>query len=120
MHSLTGIAWRTLWRSVAVLLVFVQVAAAADRCLIERLGAHDDALVGVAADVRHGLDAHCASDLVSTDQAPASEATRLAPAAGTTVPAAWSAAPDTSPLPAAYALARAGPSLLLQFRNLRL
>lgn len=120
MRRIPGVAWRALWRSVAALVVFAQVAAAADQCLPIRPGGEPQAAVAIA-DVHHALDPHCASGLVPADQAPASEPKRLAPDMSAAVPAAWSAlAPDAVAPPARHAPTRAGPPLRLQFRNFRL
>jgi len=119
-RRIAGIAWRLFWRSVAGLVVFAQVALAADRCLPDRFyGGHQDHATVVAG--AHGLDSHCVSDLVPAHQAPASEAKRLSPDIGG-MPAlvAWRATPGAGSLWLSHPSARAGPSLRLQFRNLRL
>lgn len=112
--------WRTLWQSVAALLVFAQVAAAAEQCVPERLTGERHVISGAVADANHDLDDHCAGGLAPAAQAPASEAKRVVPDVGVIASAAWRPAPEGAAPPAAYAHARAGPSLPLQFRNLRL
>jgi len=113
-----SIATRTLWGAVALLLVFAQIAAAAELCLQD--GVSDHPFVGAVADADHGFASHCGSDGVPADQAPASEAKRLAPDVGAPLRAAWSVSPSVSATRVTFALARAGPSLPLQFRSLRL
>lgn len=120
MRGMSGIVGRCLWRSVAALLVFAQVAVAADQCPPVRSAGERAVLTLAVVDDHHGLDAHCVSDLVAPDQAPASEAKRLAPDLGVSTPVAWDLALGPSPRPVVAAYARAGPSLRLQFGNLRL
>lgn len=120
-HYVLTATWRCFWRAAGVLLVFAQAAVAADQCLPARVVGERAALVLAVVYDHHDLDAHCVGDLVTPDQAPASEAKRLAPDPGVSAPATWDASPDAGQSwPVSYALARAGPSLRLQFRNLRL
>lgn len=114
-----GIVTRILWGAVALLLVFAQVASASALCLPGLAGAHHPS-VGAVADTYHGLDSHCADVAVPSNQAPAPEAKRLAPDVGVPMRAAWSISPGVRAARVTFALARAGPSLPLQFRNLRL
>ena len=120
-RRIAGIAWGFFWRSVAGLFVFAQVAVAADQCLPNLLpGGHQDH-AGVVAGGAHDLGSHCVSDLLPADQAPAPEAKRPSPdIGGIPAPAAWRPTPDAGLLPVSHPPARAGPSLRLQFRNLRL
>jgi len=105
---------------VAGLIVFAQVAVAADLCLPDLLPGERHDLVGAVADGYHDLDSHCAGDLAPTSLAPASQAERPAPDLGVPVRTSWEISPGVGTTPAAYASVRAGPSLRLQFRNLRL
>jgi len=114
-------AWRGFWQSLVVLLLFVQVAAAADRCLPERLSGARATLADMVAQGHHALDVHCPSALGPADQAPAPEAKRLVADVGVPLAKPWNEAPDVAgPQPATYPPVRAGPSIRLQFRNLRL
>lgn len=117
MRRIPGIAWRTLWRSVVGLLVFAQVAVAAQQCV--PAPGEQQVISGVAG-VHHGLDEHCLTGLVPAAQAPATEPKRVAPDVGAVAPPAWSPAPDAATPPASLTRVHAGPSLRLQFRNLRL
>ncbi len=68
-------AWRLFWRCVAGLLVFAQVAAAADLCVPT---AHPDgAMAQVSAPNPGPDDADCLGDSVAPDQAPAVDAGSL-------------------------------------------
>jgi len=113
-----GIAARFLWRSVAILIVFAQVAAAAELCLPDRVSDH--AFLGAVADADHGLASHCTGNAVPADQAPASEAKQPAPDVGAPMRTGWDLASSARALHTTHALPRAGPSLRLQYRNLRL
>ena len=110
---------RFLWTVAAFLLVFAQVAVAADVCLPELAGSHQTS-VSVVLDVDHGLHSHCAEAGVPSNQAPAPEVKRPAPDMGVPIHAAWSSAPGVSATHRSHEASRAGPSLPLQFRNLRL
>lgn len=118
MRSIPGIAWRALWRSVVGLLLFAQVAAAAQQCVPAR-GDHE-VVIGAVAGAHHGLDEHCLTGLVPAAYAPATEPKRLAPDVGVVALPAWNHAPDAATPPVSLTRVRAGPSLRLQFRNLRL
>ena len=114
-----GSVTRILWGAVASLLVFAQIATASELCLPELSGAHGR-FVGVVADGYHGLDSHCADAAVPSSWAPAPEAKRLAPDAGVPVRTDWHLASNASASRTTHALPRAGPSLRLRYRNLRL
>lgn len=118
MRRLSSIAWRLLWRSVAGLIVFAQVAVASDLCLPEPLPG--ERLAVAVADGNHDFTSHCAEDRALTSQAPASQAERPAPDLGVLVRTDWDITSVTGTTPASHAPIRAGPSLRLQFRNLRL
>jgi len=119
-RGITIVLWRGFWRSIAGLVIFAQVAAAADLCLPERLPGERHAFASVVADGHHDLDSHCTGDSVSANQAPASKAEHPAPDMGVPVIASWDVTPVADSPRVSYALIRAGPSLRLQFRNLRL
>ena len=119
-RRIAGIAWRFFWQSVAGLVIFAQVAVAADLCLPGHSGGeHQDRLVAVAT-APHNLDSHCAIDLLRAKQAPASEAKRLSPDIGLPAPDTWRSAPNAALLPESHPPARAGPSFRVRFRNFRL
>jgi len=118
-RGITIVLWRGFWRSIAGLVIFAQVAAAADLCLPERLPGERHTLAGAVADGYHDLE-HCAGDSASANQAPASKAERPAPDMGVPLIASWDVTPIADSPRVSYALIRAGPSLRLQFRNLRL
>ncbi len=120
MRRVLGIAWRSLWRSIAGLVIFAQIAAASELCSQERLPDERLALAGAVADDYHDLDSHCAGDFVPAGQASTSKVERPAPDMGAPVLASWDVTPVASSPHVSYALIRAGPSLRLQFGNLRL
>ena len=119
-RAIASISWRVFWRSVAGLVVFAQIAAAAELCLPERLPDERPALAGPVADGHHDLDSHCIGDSVPAIQASAYKVERPAPDMGVPVLASWDVTPAAGSPRASHALIRAGPSLRLRFQNLRL
>jgi len=120
MRRIASSVWRGFWRSIAGLIVVSQVAVAADLCLPEHPTGERHALAGVVADSHHDLDSHCAGDSASAIQAPASKLEGLVPDVGVPVVESWNLAPVARLPRVSHSLIRAGPSLRLQFHNLRL
>jgi len=120
-RGLAGVAWRLLWQTVGGLVIFAQIAVAADQCLPNLFPGGHQGHAGVVAGSAHDLDSHCVSDLLPADQAPPPEAKRPSPHIGVMpAPAAWRSTPDPGLTWVSHPPARAGPSLRLRFRNLRL
>lgn len=119
-RRIASILWRVFWRSVAGLVIFAQIAAASDLCLPEPLPGEHLALAGAVADDHHDLDSHCVGEAVPANQASAFKLERPAPNMGVPVMASWDVTPVSISPRASYARIRAGPSLRLQFGNLRL
>ena len=123
MRSTLTTAWRGFWRGLVGLLVFAQVAVAADQCLADRLLGVPEALSQSGAEHHRAMAAApCVSDLMPANQARASETDRFVPDAGPGIPIAhaWAIAPDAGERARVHALARAAPARPLSFLNLRL
>jgi hypothetical protein len=114
---------RAIGAGLIALLVLAQSAAAADRCLMERLSGHHESPAVATGDHYDGTqDAHCVSDPGPEAQAPATEPKRATPDLdpGVTRVVRWDVAPRADVRSAQFEPSHTGPPRTLQYRRLRL
>jgi len=106
------------------LLVFAQVAFAADVCVADRLTTGNGLLASASAmaDLLGDRDAHCANNLSPAFKAPSFELRRDVPdaASDTVLTRIWTVSPVDHTALMHYPPARSGPSLALRYQKLRL
>lgn len=105
------------------LMVLAQTAAAADRCLMERLSGHHESAAAIAGDRHDGTpDVHCATDPGQDAQAPGIEPKRVTPDLdpGVTRVTRWDVAPRADVRSAQREPPHTGPPRTLQYHSLRL
>lgn len=115
-------AWRFFWRCVAGLLVFAQVALAADQCLLFG-NADRHAAQAITGDLHQSQDdTDCSTDPGRPDQAPAADPSNLWAALGPPIapPVAWPLSMQAVAQPAHYVAPGRHVSPTLLFLNLRL
>lgn len=124
MHNEFAAIWRGFSRCLVGLLVFAQIAVAADVCARDRLVGGSASLAIVTETANHfgHSDAHCANRSALAEQASAFEVKRAVPdtESGIGVTRIWVVVPVAGTVRAHFVPPRSGPPLLLQFQKLRL